>query len=670
VLDLVGLTLGQYRITEQLGRGGMANVYKGFHPGLSVDRAIKVIRPDLVQTEGFRERFQREAQAVASLRHPNIVTVHDFGEQDGMYYMVMEFIRGSDLKKFLRSNGPLRPLQRAVDIVSQIADALHAAHTSGLLHRDIKSENIMLTDEGMPILTDFGIAKLLTSSSQLTQTGFGIGTPVYMAPEQAQGLPTIGPPADLYSLTVVLYELLTGRVPFEADTPMAVVLKAIHDPMPLPRTLVSSISNELQQVILKGAAKDPADRYQSGREFMAALKEIPLEDEAPLSPPPSMATAQKTAAANGAGRAAIPPAGAPVSITGTGATFLPRTWAVTVGAAVAFAALASLWWVFGSREAAPVAPQHITVGPVVEPDMVAPAPALPDDAATSAAPPIVLAAGDTSTLPAAQTPDAAEAQPQTDAQPQTEALPQAASQITAGAEAEPQAIARAPEPVPAVVEAPAPALAAAETAQVRVLDGGEVRYGQFRSARLSQPGERLRFAVAGRANDALFFDFIRSSNAIDFTLMAPDGRTQVFAGSDDVGPFQLPQDGTYALFAQARGAEPSEFEFILWHLEVPQVDGGDVRVGAFVSNQTTVPGQTVRFRYVGRAGERIDFKLLDVSEPTNFRIIAPDGRVEVMNTLGDRDAVELPQAGVYTLVAQALGDNLTQFEFQLLPSRK
>ncbi|NJN99848.1 MAG: serine/threonine protein kinase, partial [Anaerolineales bacterium] len=233
--NLVGQTIGVYQIVERLGRGGMADVYKAFHPGLATHRALKVIRPEFGAEEGFRERFQREAQAVAALRHPNIVQMHDFGVQDNLYYMVMEFIEGRDLKSFLAEEGQLRPFSRVAAIIEQVGAALGYAHERGLIHRDIKPANIMLTPTGQAILMDFGIAKMLTLTEQMTQTGVGIGTPAYMSPEQARGLPDITPASDLYSLGIVLYEMLTGRVPFSADTPMAVMYKTINDPLPPPR---------------------------------------------------------------------------------------------------------------------------------------------------------------------------------------------------------------------------------------------------------------------------------------------------------------------------------------------------------------------------------------------------------------------------------------------------
>jgi tRNA A-37 threonylcarbamoyl transferase component Bud32/TolB-like protein/Tfp pilus assembly protein PilF len=285
-----GARLGQYEIVEHLGRGGMADVYKAVHQGLSVHRAIKVIRPELVASEDFQARFQNEAHTVAELRHPNIVQVQDFGEQNGVFYMVMEYVEGRDLKQLRAGEGKMRPVERALEIVIQIAAALEYAHARNLVHRDIKPDNIMLNTDGVPILMDFGIAKLLNAESGITQKGFGIGTPAYIAPEQATALAEVGPAADIYSLSVVLYEMLTGTVPFAAETPMAVMLKAINEPLPLPRSLSPDISDGLQQVILKGTAKEPNDRFHSAHELRDALQAVldELKDDATFERPMPM----------------------------------------------------------------------------------------------------------------------------------------------------------------------------------------------------------------------------------------------------------------------------------------------------------------------------------------------------------------------------------------------
>ena len=267
--DLIGETVGPYQITERLGRGGMADVYKAFHKDLEVYRAIKFIRPELGESEDFRTRFLKEAQGVARLQHPNIVGIYDFGATGDRYYMVMEMVEGRSLKQILKSEGGLS-IDRSVALVKAVAGALAYAHDQGLIHRDIKPDNIMVDQRGRPVLMDVGIAKLITGDAKITQTGHLIGTPAYMAPEQSKAL-DVGPPTDIYALSVVLFELLTGHTPFEADTPMAVVLKSLSDPIPMPRSFNANISEELQGVILKGTAKDMGERYQSALEFIAAL---------------------------------------------------------------------------------------------------------------------------------------------------------------------------------------------------------------------------------------------------------------------------------------------------------------------------------------------------------------------------------------------------------------
>ncbi|MEZ5598916.1 MAG: SUMF1/EgtB/PvdO family nonheme iron enzyme [Pseudomonadales bacterium] len=267
--DLIGQSIGHYQITERLGRGGMAEIYKAFHKELEIYRAIKFIRAEFGGSEDFRARFLKEAQGVARLQHPNIVQIHDFGESDDRYYMVMEFVEGRTLKDVLRDSGQM-PIEKSVELVKTVAGALAYAHDQGLVHRDIKPDNIMIDARGRPVLMDFGIAKLLTGDAKITQTGHLIGTPAYMAPEQSKG-EDVAPATDIYALSVVLFEMLTGHTPYEADTPMAVVLKSLSDPMPMPRSFNTKISEELQGVILKGTAKSVTERYRTASEFVAGL---------------------------------------------------------------------------------------------------------------------------------------------------------------------------------------------------------------------------------------------------------------------------------------------------------------------------------------------------------------------------------------------------------------
>lgn len=271
--DLVGQQLGQYQITDQIGRGGMAEVYKAYHPGLALYVAIKVMLPHLASDEGFSDRFQREARAAAALRHPHIVQVFDFGQQDDFYYMVMEFIPGDNLKSHLRTIEQI-PIEDIMSIMTQVGEALEYAHNEGLLHRDVKSANVMMRSTGSgsaqeAILTDFGLVKII-EGSQVSSSGFG-GTPAYMAPEQIERSIPLDRPVDVYSLGIVLYEMVTGQVPFDADSPTALLFKHLQELPPDPRQLRPDIPDHFVQVIEKALAKEPEQRYQTVQEMLDAL---------------------------------------------------------------------------------------------------------------------------------------------------------------------------------------------------------------------------------------------------------------------------------------------------------------------------------------------------------------------------------------------------------------
>lgn len=269
-------TLGKYELRERIGRGGMAEVYKAYHASLDRFVAVKVLHPFLGEDAEFKERFEREARNVAQLRHPNIVQVYDF-EYDSdreLYYMVMEYIDGPTLRtriRYLQANGELMPIREAVDIVAKLASALAYAHSRGMIHRDIKPGNIMLDEEGRVVLTDFGIARIVGGVSA-TASGSMVGTPAYMSPEQ--GLGQAGDNrSDIYSLGVVLYQLLTGTTPFDADTPIAIVLKHVNEPLPPPSSLNEDLSPELERILYKALGKDPDERYQSIETMMAELNQ-------------------------------------------------------------------------------------------------------------------------------------------------------------------------------------------------------------------------------------------------------------------------------------------------------------------------------------------------------------------------------------------------------------
>src|SRR3990172_4808251 len=274
--DLVGKTIGgKYRIVERLGRGGMAEVYKALQTNLERYVAIKLMHPFLADDQGFAARFEREAKSVAALHHPNIVQVYDFAPEADAPYMVMEFIEGATLKTRLESlarHGQPLPLKAALKIVREVGHALAYAHKRNMIHRDVKPANVMVDASGRVILTDFGIAKILTGPSY-TASGATIGTPAYMAPEQ--GLGQAGDHrSDIYSLGAMLYQLATGELPFDADTPMAVMLKHINEQMPPPRSVNPDLPEGVERIIVKSMAKSPGDRYQSVDEMLADMEKV------------------------------------------------------------------------------------------------------------------------------------------------------------------------------------------------------------------------------------------------------------------------------------------------------------------------------------------------------------------------------------------------------------
>ncbi|MBN1428241.1 MAG: protein kinase [Anaerolineae bacterium] len=272
--DLVGITMGKYQLVERLGRGGMADVYKGYQPGLDRYVAVKVLHPHLSEEVDFITRFQREARSVANLHHPYIVQVFDFDVQDERYYMVMEYIEGGQTLKELLQNlnveGRKLPPDQTLDIIAKIADALDYAHNQGMIHRDIKPSNILLRSLNQPVLGDFGIARIIGQTG-LTGSGAMIGTPAYMSPEQGRG-EQADERSDLYALGIVLYEMLTGIPPYDADTPYGIILKHINDPIVPPGALIRSLPPDIEKITLKSLAKSPIDRYQSAGEMRNALR--------------------------------------------------------------------------------------------------------------------------------------------------------------------------------------------------------------------------------------------------------------------------------------------------------------------------------------------------------------------------------------------------------------
>jgi beta-lactam-binding protein with PASTA domain len=261
---------GRYRIMRKLGTGGMANVYLAEDQELGRRVAIKILDDRHASDEQFIERFRREAKNAAGLSHPNIVSIYDRGEAEGTYYIAMEYLDGRSLKELIVSRGPA-PVQVAVDYTRQILAALRFAHRHGIVHRDIKPHNVLVDAEGRLKVTDFGIAR--AGGSQMTEAGSIIGTAQYLSPEQAKGAP-VDQTSDLYSVGVVLYELLTGVVPFTGDTPVEIAMKHLSTVPETPSARRSDIPRDLDLIVLRALAKDPAERYQSAEEMDADLARV------------------------------------------------------------------------------------------------------------------------------------------------------------------------------------------------------------------------------------------------------------------------------------------------------------------------------------------------------------------------------------------------------------
>jgi serine/threonine protein kinase len=266
--SLVGKSLGRFRLVEKIGEGGMATVFKAYQSALDRYVALKILAR--AHDPIFRKRFVQEARAVARLAHPNIVQIHDFGEQDNILYIVMEYVDGGTLRDRLRLKGAL-PVPEAVDFILQAALGLQCAHRNGIIHRDVKPSNMLLRRDDHLLLSDFGIAKILEGNTELTRTGSRIGTPEYMSPEQGTGGPVDGR-SDIYSLGITFFHCLSGHVPFQSDHYWVVMTRHIQDPLPLEFLRAAGVPAPIEQVVLKMTAKSPQDRYQSIDALIDALE--------------------------------------------------------------------------------------------------------------------------------------------------------------------------------------------------------------------------------------------------------------------------------------------------------------------------------------------------------------------------------------------------------------
>jgi len=275
-VELIGREIDRYKILSLIGMGGMATVYKAFDTRLERDVAIKVIRREAFTSEDMDmllKRFEREAKSLAGLSHPNIVGVMDFGEFEGSPYLVMEYVPGGTLKNWL---GEPIPWRGAIQMVLPIARALEYVHARGIINRDVKPSNILMTESGQPMLTDFGLIKAFgekdKEATSLTSSGMSLGTPDYMAPEQWTGETTVQ--SDLYSLGVVLYEMITGHRPYVADTPAGVLLKQANEPLPLPKSYIPNLPQDVESVLLRALAKEPVNRYPDMTTFISEMQSL------------------------------------------------------------------------------------------------------------------------------------------------------------------------------------------------------------------------------------------------------------------------------------------------------------------------------------------------------------------------------------------------------------
>src|SRR5580692_2603376 len=300
---------GRYELTHLIARGGMAQVYRAMDRQLERPVALKVLFPELSVDKTFVERFRREAQAAANLSHPNIVPVFDWGEDDGSYFIVMEYVDGRALSAVLKDPEPMPPGQIA-SIGAGVAAALAFAHRHGVIHRDVKPGNVLITPEGTIKVTDFGIARAVNTEESLTQTGAVMGTATYFSPEQAEGM-GVDSRSDIYSLGVVIFEMVTGRPPFLGDTPVAVASKHVREHPPAPREVNPGVPPDLEAIILKCLAKSPDHRYATGDDLRIDLLRFREGRAVGATSPPTgqHPTVSTTQAVRGLGTQALPAVG-------------------------------------------------------------------------------------------------------------------------------------------------------------------------------------------------------------------------------------------------------------------------------------------------------------------------------------------------------------------------
>lgn len=301
----IGANVGPYQILEQLGQGGMATVYKAYHPALDRYVAIKVLHSAFLEDESFLARFKREAKVVAQLDHPNIVPIYDFAEEKKQPYLVMKYIEGETLKARLKAGKIKTP--EIVQIAEKVGAALSYAHKKQIVHRDVKPSNVLFSKEGQAYLADFGLARIAQGSASTLTSEQMIGTPQYISPEQALSQSDLDYHTDIYSLGVMLYELFVGKVPFNADTPFAIVHDHIYTPLPLPRKINPEVTEDIERVLLKAMAKKPGDRYDSVDALIRALKAAAGIEKDKLDQEETTRVSAPLSSSSGAEMADVPP---------------------------------------------------------------------------------------------------------------------------------------------------------------------------------------------------------------------------------------------------------------------------------------------------------------------------------------------------------------------------
>jgi len=415
---------GRYELLGPLGRGGMGMVYRAHDKTLDETVAIKVLRPDFAQDPTMAGRFRSEIKLARKVRHRNVCVIHDYGEERGLLYISMELVEGVDLKRVLRDRGAL-PFEEAFDVSIQIAEGLQAVHDAGIIHRDLKTPNIMVDPQKVARLMDFGIAKRQEGGEAATATGQILGTPEYMSPEQAQGQ-RVDFRSDVYALGIVIYEIFTGDVPFRGETPISTILKHLHDPPPVD---AARVPDALRPVLRRALAKDAGDRYPSARAFADALREARATSRRQHDMPTAMLQAETLAH------------------PGLAAPRRPQPWIVAGAGAIALLAVVGL-----ALRLSSVAP---TLVPAPAPSTTPAPTATPLPPATPT--PTVAAAPDVSPTPAATATPARRSTPA----PRPAGLPVPA--------ASPSPVTAAPAPLPASTPtSPPPPTPAAEPGQLQV----------------------------------------------------------------------------------------------------------------------------------------------------------------------------------------------------------